>query len=178
MHCLSALGQGVPQTGYKKTITTAGSSCHLEGFTQEWLHHDKGKHIHPFACLYKQIQPQVPSYTLDIYISVYNHYSTHLRQHPCPQSFYFLPHSSGVTGHFVTRQHRISPPKYQSSTPHRHRTWTHTLLAGDQPLQTSQPVCLACNSLKLIPWPCAARVRIVRCVKMSLREMTFSTFCL
>lgn len=42
--CLSALGQREPQSGYKKTITTTGSSCQLEGNTKEGRSLDRGMH--------------------------------------------------------------------------------------------------------------------------------------
>lgn len=105
--CLSALGQGAPLSSYKKTITTTGSPCQLEGYT-----HKKGPAMikectHPCACLCTH-----PSAFMHAgYLSYLCTPTDACRRPPCPlQVSNPVPHSSAMTWHFITRQHEISPP--------------------------------------------------------------------
>lgn len=167
--CLSATGQGAPQSSYKKTITTTGSSCQLEGYTEEGPGHDQG--MHTPMCLPVHTNTSTSTFIRAGYLSI--------RVHPLmltnqPQTT-FMPTPSVLSPpSFICRDGALHHQTTQNLSTHQGTwspvpefwhgigkgKWTHTLLAKDQPQQTSVPVCLPCqcNSQTVIHQPCSMSV--------------------
>lgn len=122
VQCLSALGQGVPQSSYKKTITR-GNSCQLEGYTLEGLSRDKGRHTPMCLSVHTNTTTGTPSHTLDVFLCVYTHFKltsddVHAHRLLSPPSFF--QHDGALhyqtTQNFSTHQETWSPvPRFYTA---------------------------------------------------------------